>query len=323
MNILITGATGFIGSHLLEALTAAGGHTVYALVRNRRKWESLPYRDTAVVLEGDLLQCPDLPADIEVVFHLAALTKAPGAAQFQAVNEHGTRALLHKVRGLPRLRKLVVVSTLAAAGPAAADRPLQEEDPPAPISQYGRSKLEEEAVLQETPDLPCIIVRAPVVFGERDMDMLYALRSLRWGVVLSPGTTAGRYSVVYVKDLVRGMMAAAFSDVRGEIFYITHPEPVHWPDFMRQAAQAMGRDGLRVVRVPMPLVAALGALAEGFGRLRGRAVIFNRDKARELRHPYWTCSGEKSRRLLGFTASTPTVEALSATVAWYRAQGLL
>ena len=132
-----------------------------------------------------------------------------------------------------------------------------------------------------------------------------------------------RYSVIYVKDLVRGLLQAALSPVENEVFYLTHPDPLSWETFMEMAAAAMNVQRFRRIRVPAAVVYGLAQLAEARCRLLRRRTIFNRDKCREMRHPCWTCSGAKSEQLLHFAPRFPVAEALALTVGWYIEHGWL
>ncbi len=321
MNVLITGGTGFVGRLLAEELSR--DHRVHLLVRDPRRLERLACRERVTALAGDLESGEALPADTELVFHLAALTKARRPADFQAVNVGAHGRFLERLRPLRRLRRVLLLSSLAAAGPSPCDRPLTEEDRPAPVSLYGRSKLDQETVLQAQSPVPWVIVRAPIVFGPGDLDMLQALRTVRHGWLLQLGRERRRFSIIHVDDLVAAVAAAAFTAADGELFYAANGEPIEWASWLGAAAQLLGNGRLRRLVVPVALGGAAAGLAEARGRLSGRPGIFNRDKFREMRHPCWLCSGEKMARVLGFRPRRPLADGLAQTVDWYRRQGLL
>jgi len=321
MKFLVTGGTGFVGSHLIEALLA-DGHEVAVLVRDPARLQTFSFRDRVQQIRGDLFASEPFPADTEAVLHLAAVTKVIRPVEFDTVNHQGTRHFLQRLQRLPRLGKVVAVSSLAAAGPSSASVPATETEPARPVSLYGRSKwLAEQAVFHEAP-CPAIIVRPPIVFGERDLDMLAALKILKKGLMPILGKRC-RYSVIYVKDLISGILHAALSPLKDELFYLTNPDPVDWEDFMALAAAAMAVRRPRAIRIPLPAVYVLAQLAEARCRLFRQRAIFNRDKYRELRCHDWICSGAKSERMLHFVPRFSLPEALAATIGWYREEGLL
>jgi nucleoside-diphosphate-sugar epimerase len=194
--------------------------------------------------------------------------------------------------------------------------------PDNPVSLYGKSKLAQEKILRAHSPAPYIIIRAPIVFGPGDMDMLTIFRVLKKGVLPELGRQQRTYSVIYVTDLVTGMIAAANSPCQNETFYITNVEPIPWDDFMLAAHRLMG-GGIRKVRVPETLAWLLAELSEMRIRISKKKTIFNRDKFREMRFPVWTCSAEKSSDRLHFQPLRPTASALDETVRWYQEQNLL
>ena len=321
VNILITGGTGFVGRHLMESL--AGKHTVFALVRDAAKLEKTGLGGKVDVIRGDLFNCGPLPEEIDLVFHLAGLTKAIFPGEFVHVNYHGTKAFLGKLKGLRRLRKVILVSSLAAAGPSDCDAPLTEEMEANPVSLYGQSKLMGENALREEAPSPFLIIRAPIVFGPGDMDMLDALKLLKTGILPLLGKGRRRYSIIYVKDLVAGMVELALSRYENETFYLANPSVVEWEEFMRLAAGLLGKQRMYAIHIPVPLGRFLAGSAETYCRIFRQRVIFNLDKFREMRSPCWTCSPRKAEKSVHFTPRFALEEALASTICWYRANGLL
>jgi nucleoside-diphosphate-sugar epimerase len=296
MKILVTGGTGFVGSHLIGELLKEKENTVYALIRDRKKLDSFNFKGEITVIAGDLFESEAFPADIELVFHLAALTKVVSPKEFIHSNHDGTRSLLDKLRPLSKLRKVVLLSSLAAVGPNRQSHCLREDMPENPVSLYGKSKLAQEKIFREYCPAPYIIIRAPIVFGPGDLDMLAIFRILGKGILLALGRNERHDSIIYVKDLVRGMIAAS---------------------------QLMGKKRIQKIIVPKMLVWFLAELSEMRIRIFKRKTIFNRDKFREMRFPVWTCSVEKSQNLLHFKPLVPIETALQETIRWYQEQNLL
>lgn len=321
MKILVTGGTGFVGSHLIRELLKE--NTVYALIRDRKKLELLNFENKVTVIDGDLFKSGEFPADIELVFHLAALTKAVSPQEFVHINHEGTRSLLDKLQPLKQLRKVVLLSSLAAAGPNRQNLCLKEDMPENPISLYGKSKLAQEKIFREFCPAPYIIIRAPIVFGPGDLDMLTIFRILSKGILPVLGLKERQYSIIYVKDLVRGMIAAATSRCQNETFYIANAEPIAWGNFLREASRLMGGKRIQKIIVPEMMAWFLAEIAEMQIRFFKKEAIFNRDKFREMRFPLWTCSAGKSQSLLHFQSLFPIETALQETIRWYQVQNLL
>jgi len=323
MKILVTGGTGFVGGHLIGELLAAGGNQVTVLVRDSARLATCAFSGAVTALPGDLLSSAPFPEDTELVFHLAAVTKAVSPGEFTRVNLDGTRALMEKLRPLKKLRKVVLLSSLAAAGPNRDNEPLREETPAEPISRYGRSKLAQEEIVIAHCPVPYVIIRAPIVFGPGDMDMLDVFRIINRGIIPVLGRSRRRYSLVYVKDLARGMIAAAFSTSRNETFYVANPEAVEWQAFMEQISLLLGGKKARKIVIPEALGRVLAEFSEMRIRAFGNKAIFNLDKFNEMKSPAWVCSPAKIEALLHFQPCVPLPAALGETISWYREQGFL
>jgi nucleoside-diphosphate-sugar epimerase len=323
MKILITGGTGFIGSHLIRELLKEKENSVYALIRDKKKLEFSDLKERITVIAGDLFAAEAFPADIELVFHLAALTKVISSEEFIHCNLEGTRSLMEKLRPLTKLRKVVLLSSLAAIGPNRQISLLKEDMPENPVSLYGKSKLAQEKIVRELCPVPYIIIRAPIVFGPGDLDMLTIFRIINKGVLPALGRKDRRYSVIYVKDLIRGMIAAASSCCQNEIFYIANAGTISWENFMLEASLLFREKRIKKIVVPEMLAWFLAELSEMYIRIFRKKNIFSRDKFREMRFPVWTCSVEKSQNLLHFQSQFPLKTALHETIQWYREQNLL
>jgi nucleoside-diphosphate-sugar epimerase len=322
MRAFVTGGTGFVGSHLVEELLRRGTD-VRALVRSTPKWlDGLPVEvlpgglDDTVALEKAL-------RDVDAVFHVGGLTRAPAEADLFEANVEATRRLLDAAAGagVPRV---LVTSSQAAAGPSAG-APLDESAPMRPLSAYGRSKaaMEEMVRAHDIADRT-VIVRPPSVYGPREADIHTIIRTADrqriFPVVGDPGAPA--LALVHIDDLVRGMADAAESDAAaGGTFFLTGERDYAWDELHRALERALGH---RVLRVPVPgaLVVPAGALAEGAGRLFGRYPPINREKARELRAE-WRASSARAADTFGFEPTVGLDAGMRDTVQWYRKHGWL
>jgi nucleoside-diphosphate-sugar epimerase len=321
--ILVTGGTGFIGSHLVERLVEQG-RALRCLVRSP-KAANLP---RAVELaHGDLESGAGLAEalrGVDTIIHLAGVTKARATADYDRGNAAATANLLRAAHDIGEVAKFVHVSSLAAAGPSPADRPLTEADEPHPVSHYGRSKLAGEEAVRRSPLCEkTVIVRPPVVYGPRDRDVYQLLRTAAGGWMAQIGTAPRRFSHIYVGDLVDGLIAAAgCATAGGQVFYLANATPVSWDEFGRVAARLMGRK-VRTVAIPERAAYILGFCAEAWTRLSGKPGILSRDKVREACCPGWVCDPGRARRELGFCASTSLEAGLRRTLDWYKEAGWL
>jgi nucleoside-diphosphate-sugar epimerase len=318
--ILVTGGTGFIGTHLLETLVA-NGEAVRALVRPTRVPRVLPAGVETVY--GDLASGTGLSQALlgsHTVIHLAGVTKALRSEDYYTGNVRATEQLAHAVAG--RGIRLVHVSSLAAIGPASAGVPLAEDADPHPLTHYGRSKLDAERVVRDlVPD--AVIVRPPVVYGPQDTDVFQLLKSISKGLVLEIAGGERWFSAIYVKDLVQGLLAAVGgSRAPGRTYFLAHAKPVSWGQLGASAARIMNRRP-RVLSVPFALANAVGACAEGWARLSGKPGIISREKIAEAQCMAWTCDTSRAAAELGFVAPTSLDSGLAATLSWYKEAGWL
>ena len=313
--ILVTGATGFIGGHLVDRLVAMG-RPVRCLVRRPSSIRG------AELVRGDLARGEGLEAalrDVECVIHVAGVTKVLRVEEYYAGNSRATANLVRAMDG--HAARLVHVSSLAAVGPSTDGLPVDEDAPPAPFTNYGKSKLEGERAARARENT--VIVRPPVVYGPRDTDVLQLLRTISRGYVLEIAGGDRWFSAIYVKDLVTGLISAAeHSAAVGRTYFLTYAEPHTWNDLAVAAADIMGTHP-RVLRVPYGIAQAAGFAAELWSRVTGKAGIISREKVSEARCTHWTCSPDRAGRELGFSAPTALRDGLVETLEWYKQAGWL
>jgi len=329
--LLVTGANGFIGSHLTEHLVGLG-HPVRCLAR---KTSNLKYLDGLPVdlAYGDLTTADAWPPSrwrklldgVRAVFHLAGATTAVDERGFRRGNVLTTRHLLDGcLRHAPRLERLVTVSSLAAAGPARNGQPVDEQTPPAPLSAYGRSKLAAEREVAAAGDrLPVTILRPPPVYGPRDVEVFGFFRAVRYGIRPRVGRRGGQVSLIHCRDLISAMVLAwQHPKAAGQTFFVANAAPTDWQRFGRLVAEMLGVRTVAVC-IPKPVVFGLGHLNQWASRLLGRPALLSADKAAEMVQPNWTCDTRKVQRLLGFRTEVDLPDGLRATLDWYRQEGWL
>lgn len=314
MKALVTGATGFIGSHLVDALVREE-FEVACLVRNTSKLnyiEDLPVK----LIRGDCADRESLSSvkGFDYIFHLAGLTKARSEADSFNANVKGTENIVGSIlENNSGVKRFVYLSSLAAAGPSCNGQPLKEDCEPAPVSIYGKTKLGgEKAVLARWNELPVTIIRPPAVYGPRDRDMLVFFKMVKSGVM--PYWGKSYYSFLYVEDLINGIILSALNEnAAGEIFFMSDGNIYSNDEIIDAVSEAVQKSPLKLAmpRFIMPMV---GFISEKAGGLN----IINRDKIREMKFPNWTCDASKAKSILKFEPRVKIREGAKWTADWYR-----
>lgn len=327
MNVFVTGGTGFVGAHLVKALLARGDR-VTALVRRPALAERLGWGNAVRLIHGDLGDPAALGegcAGADVVYHVAGQIVARNAAEFMACNRDGTANVLEAAQG-GGARRLLFVSSLAVAGPTTPGHPIDETRAPAPVTDYGRSKLAAEVLVRAAPaSLPWTIVRPPVVYGEWDRGTLKIFQLARRDVAPVFGDGSQELSVIHAEDLARSLIAAATSPAAvGRVYFAAHPTVTTSRALVVAAGRALGR--ARAPRIlPVPPLVARGVLwvAGTLAHIAGRATLLSADKGNEYLAPAWTCRSDALTSDTGWRAQIPLEQGLRRAADWYREVGWL
>lgn len=320
-KVLLTGASGFVGGRLRDALLEAGADVL--CVRrpasppaSRGRSVQVAYDDaealTAVVAE----EKPD------VVLHVAGVTKGVSYDDFRHGNVMPTRNLLQATRaGHPSLTRFVLVSSLASYGPSTPERPLVEADPQRPIEFYGQSKREaEDVVRSEAGEVPWTIVRPSGVYGPGDGDYFNLFREADQGRNVFFGNRDRWFSAVYVDDCVRAIVLAAQAKAAvGKGYFVCDGVPITWQRFQEAVVDASGKR-VWTLDLPEALVSVAAWGGELATRLDGKPRLFNRQKATMGAQSAWTCRSDLARGDLGYVPRVPVEEGVRRTFAWYRAE---
>jgi dihydroflavonol-4-reductase len=301
-RIAVTGATGFIGRNLVADLVARGVDVV------------------AVGRPLDRASLANEFSGVDAVVHLAGVVSSVREHDFSAVNVELTRAVAEAARAAGV--RLIHVSSLAAAGPAPASAPRSEDDPPAPVTAYGRSKLEGERLLATMSDLRWMILRPGVVYGEGDRAMLPLFRLARRGVLPLVGRPGAAYTLIHVADLIRALVAALESRVDHETIFAGHPRPASAREILEAIRDATG-NAARIVSVPMALTRVAAVAGDVCGAIAGRPLLINGSRYTELSAEGFVCRVDRLRDCLGVVAEVTLREGLVRAAAWYREQGWL
>lgn len=339
MKALVTGANGFVGSHLCAHLLA-NGDRVRVLVRASADLSALAGLDVERAV-GDVTDRASIEAaldGIDVVFHVAGGTKAVRAGDLFAVNAGGCANVARAASRRTTPPVVVMTSSLAAAGPSPDWRsPRDEAHAPAPVSNYGRSKLAGERAARAWGGVvPLSIVRPPMVYGPWDRGALELFKLAARRIAPRVGFTGERrFSSIHGKDLVvalrlvaeRGERVGPAHPAEGEdasrgVYFADDGGRHRWEDWIGAAAAALG---VRAAIVPVPEVATFlaGAWGELVGQLTGKASFVNLDKAREGRAAHWVCDAGKIVRDLGFRPRIPLRDGFAETGRFYVENGWL
>jgi nucleoside-diphosphate-sugar epimerase len=318
--VLITGASGFIGSRLRDALLASGSDVV--AIRRPGSPPSKAGRsvqaDYANVAELERVVATEKP---DYVLHVAGVTKGTSYEDFRLGNVMPTRNLLGALhRQHPDTKRFVLVSSLASYGPSATSAPHREADPRRPIEYYGRSKLEaEEVVEEESGGIPWTILRPSGVYGPGDVDYFNLFKSAMRGWNVFFGNRNRCMSIIYVDDCVRGtLMAAQHENSVGKGYFLTNDEQVTWEQFQSEVLQVVDRR-VRTLDLPEQLVSIAALGGELASRIDRKPRLFNLQKAKMGAQQAWTCVGDAARTDFGFSADVDLVEGIRRTHDWYLA----
>ena len=316
-TVLVTGATGFIGSHLVEHLLELG-QRVRVLARPSSAAKN------ALVDHANLERFA-APLTVEgmtraatgcaVVYHLAGITRAASEAEFMWVNAEGTRAAA--VGAQRNGARLVYVSSLAAAGTGTPNAPRRVTDAPAPITTYGCSKLEGEIRVRETASLEFAIIRPPGVYGERDTDFLFAFQAAKFGLFPVLGNPNRAYTLVYTGDLVRSIIACGEQAAAlGNTYFAGNAQPVTWSRILETIATVSGKayKPLALPNFALEVAAGAGEL----GRVFGQPGLINRSRQADLQAPGWVCDVTAAERDLGVICATSLETGFAKTFDWYK-----
>lgn len=318
MKALVTGANGFIGSHLCAALLKRG-YEVRGLVRKTSNLKWLEGLELELVY-GSLEDEESLSRaveGVEVVFHTAAVVRARQKADFVRVNYEGTERLV-RVAVAAGVKRFVLFSSVAAAGPVQVGRSLSDKEVPTPVSFYGQAKLAaERAVLKYKESLHLVILRFPAVYGPRDRDGLLMWRMFSRGVAPIMG---GTFSLVYVEDAVRAaILAGEKSCPSGSVFFISDGNCYSYYELSRVWQEITGKRVL-CFRVPKALAFFAASLNQWLNR---EGAIFNPDKVRELCQECWVCTDPRTETELGFKPEFDLRKGAERTLQWYKEKGWL
>jgi len=296
-SVAVTGASGFIGRHVTTAIDARGD----CAIPIRRPFEARTLVETFKT--------------VDTVVHLAGVVSAVHDRELVDGNVESTRIVAHAARDAGV--RLVYVSSLAAAGPAPATAPRSEDDPPAPITTYGRTKLEAERIIAGLTGLRWTALRPGVVYGPGDRAMQPLFTWARLGILPVVGHPSAAYTFIYVEDVVRAIAAAIDRAPDGDTIFLGHARPVATREIVEAIRTTLGTPA-RLVPIPKAIVSTVAAAGDVVGRLSGKPAMLNHRRLAELYAPGFVCRVDRMRDRLGIVAETDLQEGLRKSAAWYR-----
>lgn len=323
---MVTGGTGFIGSHLVEALLRRGKE-VRCLVRSKSnlKWlGNLPVE----LAEGD---CTDRASSrkavkgVDLVFHAAGLTKANDEKTYFEVNAKGTENLIHAcLEENLSLRKFIYLSSQAAAGPCQNGGRKKESDGCEPVSPYGRSKQRgEQFCLEHSHELPFVILRPSAVYGPRDRDIYAFFKILSRRIKPRFPYREQLVSLCFVQDIVEAaLLAADVNESTGEIFFLSDGQDYRLDQIGDLFEEVMEIRAYRVF-IPGWLISGIASFSEFLSAFSGKPPLLNKGKVEEMLQKNWLCDITKAKKLLGFEPRFSLAEGLKITYEWYRKENWL
>jgi nucleoside-diphosphate-sugar epimerase len=321
MRALVTGATGFIGSHLVDLLLSKN-YQVRVLLRKTSNIEWL--RDLpGEFVYGDIFDTEALRkavTAVDHVYHSAGLTKAKTPDEYMQANAEGTKNLLEAVKTHDtNIARFVQISSQTVIGPSPGEDPVDESAEPRPITTYGKSKWKaEQECHRYQGSFPVTILRLPAVFGPRDRDIFEFFNTVNKGLQPMVGFSEKYISLIHARDAVRGIVMAAEAPIAaGETYFLTSSRYYGWKEIGDLTSKIMGKRVIRL-RIPEWGVYVIAGVAEVLAKFSSKPALINLEKARDMVQDYWTCDPRKALKDFGFRQEISIEEGIQDTVDWYR-----
>ncbi len=324
MKALVTGATGFVGSHVADKLLEKG-YEVRCIARKSSNLRWLENKNIEIVTASldDKSSLEKAVEGVDYVYHIAGLTFARNYEEFLKGNRDATKNLLEVVhKKAPNIKRFLFVSSQTVVGPSKSlDNPIDETTPRNPITSYGKSKkAAEDEVLNYQGKLPFTIVRAPAVYGPRDTAIFDIFRAAKAGIGTMVGFNKKYISLIHSDDLSRGIIQATESEKAiNQIYFISSEEFYNWKQLIDVIAKTMDKKFILKIRLPHWLVLSVAALSEFFGKFSKKPPVFNYEKGIDFIQDYWTCSTQKAVEELGYKQMMSLEAGMKNTVEWYKA----
>jgi nucleoside-diphosphate-sugar epimerase len=321
MEILITGATGFVGSHVADRLIEQG-HSVRALTRSTSSTKWLKDKPIKVV-QGNMLDVESLREAVEgtdAVIHIAGTTAAKDKKGFYEGNQLSTRNLLEAVKRYnPGIKRFIHASSQTAVGPSLDGTPVTETTPPHPITTYGMSKrAAEEECERMREHFPITILRLAAVYGPRDTAILTVFQTIKQGIKPLIGFKDKFVNLVHVDDVVQSfLLSLEREEAKNQTYLIGAEQHYTWKQVSNLTSEIIKRRGI-TVRLPHALVYTVAACSELVNMLKKKPSVLNWEKGKDMVQANWTCSVEKAMKEIGYRQKIALDEGIRNTTEWYK-----
>ena len=327
-NILITGASGFIGSFLVEEAIKRNYRT-FAGIRNSssKKYLSLPNvqfieldfsNDTS--LDSALINFTNLYGKLDFVIHNAGITRAKTNEIFDQINFENTKKFVQALQRNNQVpQKFIYISSLTSYGPAKDSNPINHQQPQKPLTGYGRSKMKSEEFLYATPFFPFLIINPTTVYGPRDKDVLFLVKSIVNHLEVYIGNKKQLLSFVHVLDLCRAVFIGMESSATNQNILVSDMSVYTAKRFNEILKLGLQKKTISLV-FPVPLVQAISFITEGVGKLTGKVPILNKERLKEFVAPNWSVDASEIAAL-GYEPKYGLEDGLKNTIDWYKEQG--
>ena len=318
---VVTGANGFVGSHLVDLLLKKNliVRCITRKTSNMRWLKDKPIE----IFDGGLFDKENLRKafkDASFIYHVAGVVKAKSSEGYFNGNVEATRTMLEVALESPAtIEKFLIVGSQTVTGPSYTGNPVNEETECKPITTYARSKKQQEEVaLSYSEKLPITICRAPAVYGERDTEVFIYFQTFNKGLTTLIGFDKKILSLIHVADLAEGLYLAATSDKStGEIYFISSEKYYTWDEIGNVTAKALGKKALKI-RIPHFIVFTIAAFAQFFAMFSKKPATLNIEKAKDLTQHAWICDTTKAVEQLGFRQKVSIEEGINRSCEWYR-----
>ena len=326
MKILITGASGFIGSFIVEEALKQGFETWAAIRKSSSKEylqdERIHFIELNLSSKAQLIE-QLRPHQFDYVVHAAGVTKCLNKADFRRINTEGTKNLVDALLDLQMpLKRFVFLSSLSVFGAIKEQLPydeIREDDTPKPNTEYGRSKLEAEKYIDSIGSrLPYIILRPTGVYGPREKDYFMMAKSIKQHIDFAVGYQRQDITFVYVTDVVQAVFLALEKGETGRKYFLSDGQVYQSTTFSDLIHEELGRPWWLRITAPVWVLRVVTFFGEYIGHMTGKVTALNNDKYNILRQRNWRCDIEPARRELGFEPKVKLKEGVKTTIQWYK-----
>ena len=330
MKILVTGASGFIGSFIVEKGLELG-FDVWAGVRRTSSRKFLQDKrinfielslDEPETLERQIKEFAKEHGRWDYIIHVAGATKCIDKKEFMKVNFTGTKNLVDTILKL-RLCPIqfIYLSSLSVFGPVHEEQPytpIKESDEANPNTAYGQSKLMSEAYIRSIPELPYVIFRPTGVYGPRERDYFKMAQSIKQHIDFSVGYKPQVITFIYVKDLVKAIYAAIEKNVIDKCYFVSEPKGYDSRSFSDYIQRFMGVKHVLHIKAPLWVLKVISVIAESVSKITGKPSTLNSDKYNIMKQRNWLCDTTTTERELGFKTDYDLEKGTEEMIKWYK-----